>query len=491
MPSGSSFGSKEAGFFATPAWKKTALGSPIDLYSSGPLEKLHGKRPILLMGGIHGDEPEGVRLAEDTLKWLESCSLANSRPDAASNHQPTQDLTPWILIPCLNVDGYKKNQRVNGRGVDLNRNYPSRDWSPAYDKDRYYPGPSPASEPEIQAVVELIQVYQPRLIIHCHSWEPCIVGTGERSKLDAERLGQNSGYRVTGEIGYPTPGSLSRYGWHDHQIPVICIEEQEHLNDLNTIWPRFQRAMREIFSDPSLRTSQERPFDHLIFDLDDTLLDTSKYLIPQATREACTVMINAGLNCTLDECISARQDFARHKLGDPKSQKNFFETVVEHYGTRDNKDAETVSRLGYEAFHNRKVEEDIALFPGVRDVLRDLRSIYNIHLVTAGHRPTQESKIRVLGIDSLFVSISHVDLSRGEIKQSAFEKIMTSTGAPAHRHLSIGNRLDTDIADAKRIGWTTCWVRHGEYAERQPQNELEKPDFEIQKIEDLVSECRL
>lgn len=233
-------------FFTTDRWKKTALGSPISLSASAPLQDLASQNPILLMGGIHGDEPEGVRLASDTLEWLKR--QAKSR----------QNLAPWVVIPCLNVDGYANGTRVNGRGVDLNRNYPSKDWSPEHEKERYFPGPGPGSEPEIQCVVELIQTLRPRLLIHCHSWEPCIIATGDSAHADGARLAANSGYELRGEIGYPTPGSLSRYGWHDNQIPVICIEERHYTEDLSTIWPRFEIAMREIFTDLSLRGARKR-----------------------------------------------------------------------------------------------------------------------------------------------------------------------------------------------------------------------------------------
>ncbi|MEK7357260.1 MAG: M14 family zinc carboxypeptidase [Bdellovibrionota bacterium] len=226
-------------------WKKSALGTPIALHASAPLEQLLSEKPILLMGGIHGDEPEGVRLAEDTLQWLKSHKSGEKTAAPA--------LCPWILIPCLNVDGLAKKTRVNGRGVDLNRNYPSRDWSAEARAERYFPGTGPASEPEIQAVVELLQKFRPRLVIHCHSWKPCIVGTGPLSKSDSARLARSSGYDDVDEIGYPTPGSLSRYAWHDHKIPVICIEEQEDLADLATIWPRFRDGMKAIFEDLSLR----------------------------------------------------------------------------------------------------------------------------------------------------------------------------------------------------------------------------------------------
>lgn len=200
---------------------------------------MRGLGPILVIGGVHGDEPEGVRLAQDLLTWLKSHTVDTAHGVAV----------PWIVIPCLNVDGYAKRTRVNARGVDLNRNYPSQDWSGEARAERYFPGPSPGSEIEIQGIVELVETCRPRLLIHCHSWKPCIVGTGPFSKRDAERLGASSGYEVIDEIGYPTPGSLSRYGWHDKQIPVICIEEQEGLADLSTVWPRFAPAFAEIFAD--------------------------------------------------------------------------------------------------------------------------------------------------------------------------------------------------------------------------------------------------
>ena len=229
-----------------PNWKTTTLGSPIELYSSPSLNDLKSLRPILLMGGVHGDEPEGVRLATDTLKWLKSDSAAgNAR------------LCPWIVVPCLNVDGFKNKTRVNGRGVDLNRNYPSSDWSAEAKAERYSPGAKPASEIETQAVVELIRDFNPRLIIHCHSWKPCIVGTGASAQLDTERLARASGYEGTADIGYPTPGSLSSFGYHDKKIPVICIEENDQVTDYDAIWPRFEKGIKEIFYDLSDRRTPE------------------------------------------------------------------------------------------------------------------------------------------------------------------------------------------------------------------------------------------
>jgi predicted deacylase len=219
-------------------WIHTDLGTPIELFASHPLEELKDKKPLLLMGGVHGDEPLGVLLAQQTLEFIKE--------------NEKQIKLPWILIPCLNVDGYKKNTRVNGRGVDLNRNYPSKDWAPTAEKERYNPGPHPGSEAEIKGVVQLLESCNPRLVIHCHSWKPMVVCAGETGLRDAERLSKSSGYEVKPEIGYPTPGSLSQFGWWDRKIPVICIEEADEAKP-NTVWPRFGQGMREIFLDETER----------------------------------------------------------------------------------------------------------------------------------------------------------------------------------------------------------------------------------------------
>lgn len=224
-------------------WAFTNENRSIELYHSGDFEWTEIARPILFIGGVHGDEPEGVALAEGLLGWLIECESTYPNPVKV----------PWVLIPCLNPDGYFKRERTNGRGVDLNRNYPSKDWAPTADKPRYNPGPSAGSEPEIKALTELIQLLKPRIIIHFHSWKPCVVCSGEPGLTDAHYLAQSSGYEVMTSIGYPTPGSLSQYAWNDLRIPVICIEEMEHI-ELDSVWPRFRQGLENILGDDGSRT---------------------------------------------------------------------------------------------------------------------------------------------------------------------------------------------------------------------------------------------
>jgi len=122
---------------------RSALGSPIGAEHVGS-----GPPVVLVVGCIHGTECAGL----DVVRRLER---AHPR------------FTLWLL-PNLNPDGLRLGHRQNGRGVDLNRNFPwewrggGRRWDPEY------PGPRAASEPETRIAMRLILRIRPRVTIWFH-----------------------------------------------------------------------------------------------------------------------------------------------------------------------------------------------------------------------------------------------------------------------------------------------------------------------------------
>src|SRR5690242_4740261 len=145
-------------------WKQTLQGRNIDLIGNFSDWKSH-HGTILFIGGVHGDEPEGVNIATSLAETLKSADLSKAKK--------------FLIIPCLNADGFALKQRTNSRGVDINRNFPCKNWSAEYEKERYFPGEAPGSELETQAVIELVETVKPRIIIHFHSWKPMIVSTAD------------------------------------------------------------------------------------------------------------------------------------------------------------------------------------------------------------------------------------------------------------------------------------------------------------------------
>jgi protein MpaA len=114
--------------------------------------------------------------------------------------------------------------------VDLNRNLPTKDWSPEAKNPRYPPGPAAGSEPENQALVRLIELCRPAAILSAHSFSKVQVNINGPSREWGEKLASLCAYPVTEDIGYPTPGCLGAYAGQERGIPAITLEIERGLS---------------------------------------------------------------------------------------------------------------------------------------------------------------------------------------------------------------------------------------------------------------------
>lgn len=190
---------------------------------------------LYLIGGVHGDEVEGVYVLKELFQWLK---LEHSLKDL-----------PMIVIPILNVDGYQNQTRVNAHSVDLNRNLPTKDWSGVFKEARYNPGPKPLSEPENQFLVKLMDKYKPGFIMSFHTWKPILNYNGECKDV-ADYLAGFNNYETASDIGYPTPGSLGTFAVEKYHSPVLtfeCPELKKHRDSLKDIWKENEDGLKKLF----------------------------------------------------------------------------------------------------------------------------------------------------------------------------------------------------------------------------------------------------
>jgi protein MpaA len=103
---------------------------------------------VLVFGLIHGTESAGVPVAR-----------------ALERVHTKADL--WV-VPDLNPDGYARDVRQDGRGVDLNANWSSQWHGGGRPWDVYYPGPRAFSERETRIARDLILRLRPRATIWYH-----------------------------------------------------------------------------------------------------------------------------------------------------------------------------------------------------------------------------------------------------------------------------------------------------------------------------------
>jgi protein MpaA len=172
---------------------------------------------ILVLGGIHGDEMSSSSLV---FHWIRLASSSSVTDRARAVH--------WRFIPSLNPDGLfaRPSRRMNARGVDLNRNFPTPNWDREakqyWEKrtkrdPRRWPGNSPLSEPESRFLYEQMDSFKPNLIVSVHA--PYGVLDFDGPNVPPSRLGR----LVLEQVGI-YPGSLGNYGGKHKGVPVVTIE---------------------------------------------------------------------------------------------------------------------------------------------------------------------------------------------------------------------------------------------------------------------------
>lgn len=204
---------------------RSVLGAPLHYIPC------FGKCRILVVAGIHGEEPETTFLLSRALRAFE---------------KPFEEVA---FVLCANPDGVTLGTRGNANGVDLNRNFSTSNWSPGpvssrsvleSSRDTFLSAGSAAgSEPETCALVDLIQRLQPRSIVSMHAPIACVDAPEKTALVDS--LCECFSLPWQADIGYPTPGSLGT--WCKERTasgkPLECVTLELPRMSLEALFDRF------------------------------------------------------------------------------------------------------------------------------------------------------------------------------------------------------------------------------------------------------------
>jgi len=208
----------------------TTKNNLIELFITEKSNQQKGQT-VLIIGVFHGDEPEGEFLINKLMEQIAASHPQDApRNDKNCHSEERSDvriLNKILFIPCLNPDGKHLKTRTNANGVDLNRNFPTKNWELSKEKNTYYSGNSPASEIETKFLIEIIEKYKPDRILTLHTPYRVVNYDGHAKEI-AEKISKLNGYPVQESIGYPTPGSFGTYCGIERNIPTITLELPEN-----------------------------------------------------------------------------------------------------------------------------------------------------------------------------------------------------------------------------------------------------------------------
>ena len=190
-----------------------------------------GPRSILILATIHGNEAAGTPLLERLGEYL------GDHPEILSGKRV-------VLVPSVNVDGMALRQRHNARGIDLNRNFPARNFH-----ETRRNGSRPLSEPESRAIFELLERYRPGRVVSIHQPLGCIDYDGPAHAL-ARAMSRVSDLPVRKLGG--RPGSLGSYVGENLGIPTVTVELPAEASQFQPaeLWDRYGAMLLKAITYP-------------------------------------------------------------------------------------------------------------------------------------------------------------------------------------------------------------------------------------------------
>lgn len=206
-------------------------GNPIVWFVFGDEEKRKTENinVTLIMCGVHGDEITPVKFCYDLMEDL------RKNPALIGDNLV-------VVAPLVAPDSFFRERptRTNGRGVDVNRNFPTKDWADnakrlwkgRYGADpRRNPGKYALSEQETIFQVNLINLYDPNKIISVHAPLTLLDYDGpaftQKKGLVAKKLLEEMSalagkYKIS---DYPFfTGSLGNWAGNEKEIPTYTLE---------------------------------------------------------------------------------------------------------------------------------------------------------------------------------------------------------------------------------------------------------------------------
>jgi murein peptide amidase A len=209
--------------------RNSNLGTPLIWTVFGDeSQPLARENVTLVLCGVHGDEITPVKFCWDLMDELKK------------NHTFRDKLV--VVAPLVAPDSFliSRPTRTNGRGVDVNRNFPTADWkSDALKRwreqlksdKRKFPGHSAASEQETIFQMNLILRYRPNKVVSVHAPLTLLdydgpslkAEEGRGAKVLLEQMSSKAdGYKVS---NYPIfPGSLGNWAGKEKKIPTYTLE---------------------------------------------------------------------------------------------------------------------------------------------------------------------------------------------------------------------------------------------------------------------------
>lgn len=211
----------------------------------------------------------------------------------------------------------------------------------------------------------------------------------------------------------------------------------------------------------------------LIFDLDDTLIETTAKITPIRLRSALKRMVESGLKVA--NYNSALAMIERLDVTARNSTSSLSEFVELYEGDME------LFEMAKKEVYRAPLQGNFDSNEKVNHLLEELSEEHLLAIVTRGETEIQHQKIQRFGIDEeLFCDII---VTNEKNKGIHYSKLAETYGFPFSEVVVIGDRVGVDLVDAISLGCITIHIRQGRGANYQ--GPIENIDYAIYDLSEL------
>lgn len=210
----------------------------------------------------------------------------------------------------------------------------------------------------------------------------------------------------------------------------------------------------------------------IIFDLDDTLIDTTGSILPFKFR----AILEKFFSNKIEQCFS---DLLSYSQG-AKSSIDAVKQFAQNKGLSNHFLAQAKEILG-----NDQLPKKVSMLPLAKPILNHLKKDFKLFLVTFGNKSLQMAKMKSAGIDKgYFCKIVVTDQPD---KRCAYQALFEEFSLDPHKGIVIGDRVDRDLKPAKELG---CYTVHMKWGRRSNQEiDQMKIDRQVEHLSDFLQIC--
>jgi len=198
-----------------------------------------------------------------------------------------------------------------------------------------------------------------------------------------------------------------------------------------------------------------RTYDHLFFDLDNTLWDftTNSRLAMEQTLIQNELLSRIS---SFEAFFEVYEQINQSLWSDYHSRKITKQKLIVERFSRSMK-AFGIHNYDWNELNSRYLENmalQTQLFPGTMKTLSTLKSKgYQMHIITNGFREVQHSKLSNCGLAGFFTKVFiSEDIQTTKPHRQIFEHALKSTNSSKKRSIMIGDSWETDIIGALEFG---------------------------------------